>query len=171
MDKPVGRCGEFNAAGSGTTLPVSDDSAGALNDRNERRYIPSMKTRLDDQIDEAERQHPEDVAVASEAGHMHRVLDRAKRFAFSGCEICFRMCRTQNGLRKIRAGSDMKRCPGSSRQKFRFSIHADETLSQHRLIDDPEHGLSTFFQPNKRRPFMPSCDEGARAVYRIKEPA
>ena len=61
-------------------VPGGDDAAGAFDQRNQRRDIPAVEAGLDDDVDKAQRQRREQIAVAADSGSCApRLHPRRKR--------------------------------------------------------------------------------------------
>src|SRR5689334_6460841 len=82
MDALVAGGEDLAALRAGAALPVGDDAARALDDRDQRGDIPAMEGRLDDHVAEAERHQAEDVAIAAPARQTRLLLHAAKRRPF-----------------------------------------------------------------------------------------
>src|SRR5579864_2654275 len=131
---------DLAARGATAALPVRDDAAGTFDDRNERRDIPAVKGRLDDEIGEAEGQRAEDVAVAAPARHLDRALHPPERLALALLEIPVGMGGAENRFREIGTGAHFERHDRAAKVKLGGAIGADEALADPGLIDDAQHG-------------------------------
>src|SRR5215510_14677789 len=75
MHAPVATGKDRLAIAAIISVPGCDDTARAFHHWNQRRDVPAIETSFDDDVDEAQRERGEEVAIAAIARHACRRSD------------------------------------------------------------------------------------------------
>src|SRR5471032_2885890 len=171
VDAPIAAGQNGLAVAAIPAIPGRDDPARAIYQRNQGGDVPGLEARLDDNVHKAQRQRREQITVSAVAGHARGIADALERGGLLGRKIREGIGGAENGVFQLGAFAYFQGGAFFAFQQNGASVDAQETLAQHRLVENAQHRYAVMLQRDQGAPFMPPGDEGARAVHGIQHPA